>query len=105
MAQYVQELINFNDNKKSFFNAWYCNSPDIKEYYVIYMWFAYISHAFELQIMLLVGSIVFLKSPKDILEGCSKLDCLIKVSIFQYYKFNGKPTVNFLSTSDDEIIK
>lgn len=40
----------------------------------------------QLETLLFVFNVVCIKSPKDILQGLNKLDYLLKVSYFQYYK-------------------
>ena len=47
---------------------------------------SYIYNVMRLPTVLFLAAIVFLKPHEDILEGCSQLDELIKVSIFQKYK-------------------
>jgi len=41
---------------------------------------------FYFPITLMVMSLLYLKSSQDILQGISKLDYLLKVSVFQLYK-------------------
>mmetsp|Transcript_3240 Transcript_3240/g.4934 ORF Transcript_3240/g.4934 Transcript_3240/m.4934 type:complete len:102 (+) Transcript_3240:1113-1418(+) len=43
-------------------------------------------YMFYFPITLMVMSLLYLKSSQDILQGISKLDYLLKVSVFQLYK-------------------
>ena len=50
----------------------------LTEYYIRYM--------FDPNAVSMIFFILFFKSTDDILQGISKLDYLLKVSIFQFYK-------------------
>ena len=63
--------------------------PDSKYTYLTSLWGWF--HLLQQAIHMITGFlIVSLKSPDDVIQGISKLDNLLKVSVFQIYKDNEK---------------
>lgn len=55
---------------------------------------------FKIHVLFLLATIIIIKSDKDILASCSKLDNLVKISIFQIHRHSSD---DFLTNCKSEL--
>ena len=75
----------FSENFEELTVDYICNSGTFyTSWFSSFLYFY--SNVFMLNDVFICYSIIFLKSPQDVIQGISKLDYLLKVSVFQIYK-------------------